>query len=152
MQPNRTVPSFSAPASTGMTLSSDAFLGSTPMVIFFLNDTEESRSEFTEVSDRLAEFGARRIQALGIAKVTAAESRRLAEAHGWKPPVLADASGSIRRDFGVDADGTDVFVVDLDGTLLHVDTGTANVQRPASVLALLTDMKSDGRMAETARS
>ena len=155
MQIGSTIPSFSAPASTGMTLSSDAFVGKTPMVLAFFAGSgevdDQSIDLFSGMDDRLAEFGRMRVQLLGIAKVTAADSRAMAEAHGWNAPVLADASGAIRRDFGIDSTTPAVIVTDADGTLLHVDRDTDDSDRATSVLNLLNDMKNDGRLAETAR-
>jgi hypothetical protein len=45
-----------------------------------------------------------------------------------------------------------VVITDAAGKILHVDRATADPERTATVLSLLNDMKSDGRMAETART
>lgn len=150
METGSQITSFSAPASTGQTLSSDAYLGKTPMALFFL-DGDESTDELSAVNERLAQFGAMRIQALGIAKVTAAEARRMSEEHDWNLPVLADASGTIRRQFDVEAGRTPVIVVSSDGEVVHIDDSAASPDRPASVVSLLNDLKNDGRLTRTAR-
>lgn len=146
------IPTFSAPASTGQTLSSESFAHKTPLVLFFLTSEEASQQEFSVVNERLSEFGAMRVQALGIAKVTAADARQMTQDRGWKAPVIADASGAIRRSFGVETYDATVVIADSDGTVRHVDDGAADAERPATVLDLLHSMRDDGRLAETVRS
>lgn len=95
------------PASTGQTLGLDSFLGKVPMVIVFVDtDSTEDRRLLAELSSRHKEFGAERSQILTVAKVTAKDTRQIAEDMGLSVPLLADASGAMARDFdAVDSDG-----------------------------------------------
>lgn len=148
------IPSFSAPASTGQTLSSDRWLEKTPLALFFVSNLEnaDAVAELSAVSDRLASFGALRVQALGVAKATAKAARSAAESYAWKMPVLADASGAIQRSFEVSADQPLVMIVDTHGIVQHVDHGAPGGERADVVLTLLGDMKADGRLAPAGRS
>lgn len=95
---------FSLPASTGQTLSLDSFKGKVPLVLVFLGDLDSSDDSelLDEVNSRLADFGAQRSQVLAVAKVTARRAREYADANSLNVAVLADASGSMARDYGAD--------------------------------------------------
>lgn len=106
--PGRLIPDFSLPASTGQTLSLDSFRGNTPLVIFFLPglDSDEDRDLAMGYDKHLADFGRHRSQVLGVVKEQAKTVRNQAEEMELHLPILADASGAMIRDYGVDdADG-----------------------------------------------
>lgn len=106
MDPVREVEPFSLPASTGQTLSLDKFKGKLPLVIVFLSDLDSDKNlELLDaLNDRLSEFGAERSQVLAVARVTAREARDFADERDLKVVLLADASGSMARDYEADDD------------------------------------------------
>ena len=123
--PGRSIPHFSVPASTGQTLSLDSFRGKTPLALFFLPgvEMEEDLALIQEYNDHLADFGRQRSQLIGVVKERARTVRDLADWMNLHVPLLADASGAMIRDFGVDEpDGRArhaMIVSDKDGNLVH---------------------------------
>lgn len=133
-----TVPEFRLPASTGNTLELDSFRGKVPMVFVFLNQaTERHLDLLDEIDNRLKDFGKERSQILPVMRLVARDARELADDRGLAVPVLADASGSMERSFGIshDADSGDAVAVvaDKEGRVvrrfdpLPVDTEPAEV-------------------------
>jgi peroxiredoxin Q/BCP len=106
IEPGRSIPDFSLPASTGQTLGLDSYRGKTPLAIFFLPtvDSEEDLALLRNYDEHLADFGNQRSQVLGVVREQARTVRDLADSMGLHLPVLADASGSMIRDFGVARD------------------------------------------------
>jgi peroxiredoxin len=98
---------FSLPSSTGQTLGLDSFLGKVPMVIVFVDPgSNEDRSLLAELSSRHKDFGSERSQILTVARITARDTRQIADDMGLSVPLLADASGAMARNFDAeDADG-----------------------------------------------
>ncbi len=123
MDPVREIEPFSLPASTGQTLSLDKFKGKLPLVIVFLSDLESDPNLelLGALNDRLSEFGAERSQVLTVARVTAREARDFADDNDLKVVLLADASGSMARDYEADDDEgrtrTVAVVADKEGVL-----------------------------------
>ena len=123
MDPVREIEPFSLPASTGQTLSLDKFKGKLPLVLVFLSDLEsnENRELLEELNSRLSEFGAERSQVLVVARITAREARNFADENDLKVALLADASGSMARDYEADDDQgetrTVAIVADREGVL-----------------------------------
>jgi peroxiredoxin Q/BCP len=117
------IPDFRAPASTGQTLSWEAYRDKIPVILFFLSGTDrDGDAEELQGFDRLlSDFGSRRIQVLGVVKRTASEVRDLAGELRLDVPVLADPSGALAQ--AVDADRHDftfrraTFVFDRTGRL-----------------------------------
>jgi thioredoxin-dependent peroxiredoxin len=106
LQRGSTMPDFRLPASTGQTLERGSFAGKVPVVVFFLTDhrTEGDRERIETYDRLLSEFGAERVQVLGVLKETAADVRRLAGEMDVNVPLLADAGGDMARDFDVPVD------------------------------------------------
>lgn len=94
---------FRLPASTGHTLEFEAFRGKLPLVLVFVPDTSASDGErlLTELDKQLKDFGAERSQVLVVVNETARQVRELADSRELAVPLLADASGSMARDFEV---------------------------------------------------
>jgi peroxiredoxin Q/BCP len=103
-EPGRSIPDFSLPASTGQTLGLGSFRGKTPLAIFFLPgiQSETDLALLRRYDSHLADFGSQRSQVLGVVMERARTVRDLADSMDLHLPVLADASGSVVRDFGVD--------------------------------------------------
>jgi peroxiredoxin Q/BCP len=124
-EPGRSIPDFSLPASTGQTLGLDSYRGKTPLAIFFLPtvENEEDLGLLRRYDEHLADFGNQRSQVLGVVRGRARTVRDLADSMGLHLPVLADASGSMIRDFGVaEADGRArhaLIVSDEEGNLVR---------------------------------
>lgn len=122
---NDTMPPFRLPASTGQTLGSDAWIGKTPLVIFFLPgvESEADIAQIHEYDGLLREFGSERSQVLGVVKETARRLRALSDERGLNLPLLADAGGEMITAFGVDGpDGRArrvTFVIDKEGTIVR---------------------------------
>ena len=112
---------FSVPASTGMTLSLDSFLGKVPIVFAFLTDPEsDTGSALLDVlNERHKDFGSERSQILAIARITAREARELTEEGDITVPVLADADGSMAAAFGVGRGDRVIIVADRDGEIVQ---------------------------------
>ena len=106
------IPTFRLPASTGHTLESASFKDKVPLVLLFL-DRAVARSDelLAAVNTRLKDFGSERSQILVVMSLTARETRELADERGLAVPILADASGSMARDFSVSDAGRPVAVV-----------------------------------------
>ncbi|MGH8951191.1 MAG: redoxin domain-containing protein [Acidimicrobiia bacterium] len=123
--PGRSIPDFKVPASTGQTLSLDSYRGKTPLAIFFLPgiEMEEDLALLEAYNQRLAEFGRQRAQLMGVVKERARAVRDLADWMNLQLPILADASGAMIRDFGVDdPDGRArhaLIISDRDGNLVR---------------------------------
>jgi peroxiredoxin len=118
------IPDFSAPASTGQTLSLDSFKDNFPMVILFipdLNDTD-GKGMVADLDELHAMFGGERAQVLVVVKATAREVRYFADGEDLTLPVLADANGSMIRSLDVEDEAgrarLSALVVDKDGTLV----------------------------------
>jgi peroxiredoxin len=124
-EPGRSIPDFRLPASTGQTLALDSYRGKTPLALFFLPGirTEPDLALLRRYDAHLADFGKQRSQVLGVVREQARTVRDLADSMGLHLPVLADASGSMIRDFGVDEpDGRArhaLIVSDLEGNLVR---------------------------------
>ena len=103
-EPGRSIPDFSLPASTGQTLGLGSFRGKTPLAIFFLPgiQSETDLALLRRYDSHLADFGSQRSQVLGVVMERARTVRDLADSMDLHLPILADASGSVVRDFGVD--------------------------------------------------
>lgn len=123
MHSAREIEHFSLPASTGQTLSLDKFKGKLPVVLVFLSDLDSNQNVgfLDHLNRRLSDFGAERAQVLAIARVTAREARDYADEHGLNVALLADASGSMARDYEADDDRgmtrSVAVVADKDGVL-----------------------------------
>lgn len=90
-----------------------SFKDKVPLVLLFL-DPGNARSDelLAAVNRRLKDFGAERSQILVVMSLTARETRDLSDERGLAVPVLADASGSMARDFeAIDDAGRPVAVV-----------------------------------------
>lgn len=124
-EPGRSIPDFSLPASTGQTLGLESFRGKTPLAIFFLPgiQSETDLAVLRRYDSHLADFGSQRSQVLGVVVERARTVRDLADSMDLHLPVLADASGSMTRDFGVaEPDGRPrhaLIVSDKEGNLVR---------------------------------
>jgi peroxiredoxin Q/BCP len=142
------IPEFSAPASTGQTLARHSFAGKVPLVITFVSDFDtDASARLAGFNDRLADFGARRVQVLAVAKEPARIVREFAAGLGLKFPILADAGGELARAMGVAGDGgvpaDRTFIADVSGAIVarfdHIDPGA----HAATVLDALDDLTGD---------
>jgi peroxiredoxin len=120
MSNSEQIPGFRLPASTGHTLEYEAFRGKVPLALVFVPDAHTANGVdlLEELDRRLRDFGAERSQALAVVKETARSVRELAEERGLAVPILADASGSMARDFGAaEADHAVALVADAEGRI-----------------------------------
>lgn len=100
------LPDFSLPASTGQTLSFDSFRGKVPIVMVFLGDlsADGDVTLLKELDSHLKDFGSQRSQLLIVVRATARVARELSDEMKLSVPLLADASGALARDLGVEDD------------------------------------------------
>lgn len=144
------IPDFHAPASTGQTLGLDSFLDKVSMVIVFLDlDAEEDRDLLDELDSRHKEFGDERAQLLFVVRRTAREVRELSDDTGWTAPLLADASGSIARDFEVEDEQGGrrpvAVIVDRHGIVLQrIDPVPPLSEEPEIVEMILETVRTTG--------
>lgn len=134
-----TAPDFRAPTNKGHTLSPDTFSDRLAVVLAFLDppDTAEDSSMFWAFDAALPDFGARRVQLLGVATMPPRSLRD--ETDDGSLTLLADEDGSIRAAFGVDATSSAAVVIDRHGTVAAVLTG-ADAQRPMVVLEVVDEL------------
>lgn len=98
------IPDFRLPASTGNTLELASFRGKVPLVLVFLDESAAAHHDLlVEIDRRLKDFGDQRAQILPVMRLVARDARRLAEEGELSVPVLADASGAMARDYGVES-------------------------------------------------
>lgn len=131
---------FSLPASTGQTLGLKSFKGKVPLVLVFVDLSEEAdRALLSDLNARHRDFGSERSQVLAVAKVTARKARELGEEMELSVPVLADASGAMARDYDA-ADGRRVAVVaDKEGHLVRRFDPLPNEGDPSEMVDALLD-------------
>lgn len=94
------IPDFDLPASTGRNLSLGSFVDKVPLAIVFLTDLEADRALLETLDEALSQFGKQRSQLLVVAPIAVDDLRRFVEDNDITLPVLADASGTMARDFG----------------------------------------------------
>lgn len=112
---------FGLPASTGQTLTLESFKGKVPLILVFLNlEQDGNRNLLSDLNTRHKDFGSERAQVLAIVKMTARETREIAEDMGLSVPLLADASGAMTRAYDADEAESGVAVVaDKQGRLVR---------------------------------
>jgi len=148
-EPGRSIPDFSLPASTGQTLGLESFRGKTPLAIFFLPgiQSETDLALLRRYDSHLADFGSQRSQVLGVVMERARTVRDLADSMDLHLPVLADASGSMARDFGVDEpDGRPryaLIVSDKEGNLVRRFDPAALEGQVEAALATIRELGSE---------
>lgn len=94
------IPDFDLPASTGQNLSLGSFVDKVPLAIVFLTDLEADRALLETLDDALPQFGKQRSQLLVVVPIAVDDLRRFIEDNDITLPVLADAAGTMARDFG----------------------------------------------------
>lgn len=144
-------PDFRAPTSKGHTLGSDAFTEKLAVVLFFVGSIDEPAHGATvwAFDGLLPEFGARRVQLLGVARDT---PRRVRDRWGSSAlTVLADADGSIREAFGPHLAPPFSVVIDRTGRIADI-VGGPTADHPPAVLGAVDRLLEDhpDRMANTA--
>jgi peroxiredoxin len=129
--PGMTAPDFRAPTNKGHTLAPEAFADRLAVVLVFLDplDTPSGASVFWAFDTLLPEFGARRVQLLGVAPTTPRTLRD--QTDDGSLTLLADEDGTIRAAFGVDATAPATVVIDRHGTVAAVLTDDDSVRPPA---------------------
>lgn len=146
--PGEPIPVFRLPASTGHTLELDSFKDKVPLILLFLQPgSPRSDDLLGAVDGRLREFGAERSQILGVMRLTARETRALADERGLAVPVLADASGSMARDFEVidEAERPVAVIADKSGRLIRRFDPLSEADDPEEVVdALLYAVRAIG--------
>lgn len=117
--PGTVAPDYRAPTSKGHTLGPETFTDRLAVVLFFLEGLDEpaDREALWSFDALLPEFGARRVQLLGV--VTATPRALRAQTDDSAVTVLADEDQSIRNAFGAEA-GTFAVVIDRRGVVAAV--------------------------------
>lgn len=134
--PGVAAPDFRAPTSKGHTLAPESFADRLAVVLVFLGslDAPDAASAFWGFDAMLPEFGARRVQLLGVAPTG---PRALRDQAGvGSLTLLADEDGSIRTAFGIDEAAPATVVIDRHGTVAAVLTDR-DAQHPPAVLEVV---------------
>ena len=142
----QSTPTFSAPASTGQTLSTESFRDKVPVAMLFLPDSAISEATLGQYNAIHADLAKRRVQFLGVVTATTSDARNLAEAKRLTYPLLADPALTIFREFGA-IDGSDEpiacsAIIDRTGTVAWMTEG---VLSPAEMTAKLDDLEESSR-------
>jgi peroxiredoxin len=134
-------PDFRAPSNKGHTLGPESFQDHLAIALFFLDGLESEDVEtFWSFDALLPEFGARRVQLLGVVPATPSDLReRTSEA---SVTVLADEDGSIRNAFGTDVPTPFTVIVDRHGVVAEVVRGERG-DHARSVLAFVDRLLED---------
>jgi peroxiredoxin len=140
----QTTPTFSAPASTGQTLSTESFRDKVPVAMLFLPDA--SQATLDEYNSIHADLAQRRVQLLAVLPELASDARDLAGRLQLTFPLLADPSLALFGDFGAtDSLGEPMrcsVIIDKTGT---VASKTEGVVSPSEMTAQLDDLEGSQR-------
>lgn len=139
-------PTFSAPASTGQTLSTESFRHKVPVVMVFLPEAESARTTLSDYNTAHADLAHRRVQLLAVLPELASDARGVADRMQLTYPLLADPSLDAFREFGaIDASGepqTCSVIIDRTGT---VAAKTDGVLSPSEMTTQLDDLEGSSR-------
>lgn len=121
------VPSFELPDQDGAPFRLDEALQRGPVVLFFYpkDGTPGCTAEACSFRDAASEFQEAGAVIAGVSSDSVASHKRFAEEHGLRYPLLADASGELRKKLGVPRsmlglfDGRVTYVIDREGILRH---------------------------------
>ena len=142
----QSTPTFSAPASTGQTLSTESFRDRVPVAMLFLPNTEQATPTLSDFNEAHADLAERRVQLLAVLPELASDARDIADRMQLTYPILSDPSHAIFREFGaIDLDGgpmTCSVIVDKTGT---VAAKTEGVLSPSEMTAQLDDLEGSSR-------
>ena len=120
-------PMFSAPASTGQTLSSESFRDKVPVAMLFVPDPASAESELDDYNAIHADLAQRRVQLLAVVPELASDARDRADRMQLTFPLLADPAGAIFREFGAadkaDKPATRSVIIDKTGTVAFETEG-----------------------------
>jgi len=127
-------PDFTLPDETGTPRALKDFLAKGPVVLFFYPTALSSgcTAEACRFRDMAAEFDAVGAQRIGISGDTVDKQKQFTEAHTFDYPLLSDADLGVATAYGVKRRFITpvkraTFVIDTDGTILHVVTGEWNI-------------------------
>lgn len=142
----QSTPTFSAPASTGQTLSTESFRDKVPVALLFLPETASSKATLVEYNDAHADLAERRVQLLAVLPELASDARAIADRMQLTYPILSDPSHAIFKEFGatdsLDAPVACSVIVDRTGT---VATKTEGVLSPNEMAEQLDDLEGSSR-------
>jgi peroxiredoxin Q/BCP len=147
-------PQFELPDQTGTPRSLDALLAEGPVVLFFYPaaNTPVCTTEACHFRDLAAEFAQVGATRVGISADSVATQAGFADKQGFDYPLLSDPDGAVATQFGVRRGllarispvKRTTFVIDTDGTVLHVITNELRGRVHADdALAFLRSRTSD---------
>ena len=142
----QSTPTFSAPASTGQTLSTESFRDKVPVAMLFLPDAGTARNSLAEYNVIHADLARRRTQLLAVVPELASEARSIADRLQLTFPLLCDPSRSIFREFGAMSDSDAPIacsvIVDRTGTVAWLEEGVVS---PQEMTTQLDDLQGSSR-------
>ena len=137
LKPGDHAPDFTLSAAAGETFRLGTFRGRKNVVIFFYpkDNTLVCTREACAFRDRHEEFLERNAVVIGISDDDAASHERFASQWDLPYPLLSDPGGVVRKAYGVTGllgllKGRETFVIDRDGTVLHVVRDRFRAQAP----------------------
>jgi peroxiredoxin len=146
MTTQRFTPTFSAPASTGQTLSTESFLDKVPVALLFLPDPDAAIDTLAAYNGVHADFAQRRVQLLAVVPELASDARDLADRMQLTFPLLADPSLTIYQEFGAfDSDDEPIACSVIIARTGTVAAKTEGVVSPSEMTAQLDDLEGSRR-------
>jgi len=129
-----TAPDFTLSDETGTPRKLSDFLAKGKVVLFFYPTALSSgcTAESCRFRDLAAEFEAVGAQRIGISADTIEKQKEFSDAHTFDYPLLSDPDREVATAYGVKRRFITpvkraTFVIDTDGTILHVVTGEWNI-------------------------
>ena len=142
----QSTPTFSAPASTGQTLSSESFRDKVPVAMLFVPDSGGAASTLAAYNNAHSDLAERRVQLLAVLPELASDARDIADRMQLTYPVLSDPSLAIFRDFAatdsLDEPKACSVIIDKTGT---VAAKTEGVLSPSEMTTQLDDLEGSSR-------
>jgi thioredoxin-dependent peroxiredoxin len=130
-----TAPDFTLPDQNGATVTLSAFRGDKVVVLYFYpkDDTAGCTAEACAFRDSYEEFAEAGAQVIGISSDTVASHDKFARKHNLPFVLVADASGAVRKAYGVSAamfglvPGRVTYVIDREGVVRHTFSSMSNI-------------------------
>lgn len=125
-------------------------LGKSFLVIYFYpkDDTPGCTREACSFRDQYEDFSANNIKVIGISGDSPKSHKRFAKKHNLNFTLLSDQHQKVEKEFGVPRNlfgllpGRVTYVVDLEGSIIHVFNSQLNVEKHVSEALRVVKMAS----------
>ncbi|MEJ2620650.1 MAG: peroxiredoxin [Candidatus Thiodiazotropha sp.] len=153
LNPGDPAPSFELPDSDMHIISSDQFIGTQNLVIYFYpkDDTTGCTIEAVELSDLMDEFNQLSTQVIGISRDNCVSHAAFRDKHGLTVQLLADTEGEVCKAFDVwrekEKNGEkrmaiqrSTFIIDKQGVVRHALYDVKPKGHAAQVIDLIREI------------